>query len=53
MIAVIFEVWPAAGRKDDYLSIAASLRADLDRMLDAALEGLARLRAMQEAALGR
>lgn len=32
MIAVIFEVWPAPGRKDDYLSIAASLRADLDRM---------------------
>ena len=29
MIAVIFEVWPAAGRKDDYLGIAASLRADL------------------------
>jgi ribonuclease PH len=28
-------------------------RADLDRMLDAALEGLARLRAMQDAALGR
>ena len=32
MIAVIFEVWPAPGRKDDYLGIAASLRADLDRM---------------------
>lgn len=30
MIAVIFEVWPADGRKDDYLAIAASLRADLD-----------------------
>ena len=29
MIAVIFEVWPANGRKDDYLSIAASLRAEL------------------------
>ena len=29
MIAVIFEVWPADGRKDDYLGIAASLRADL------------------------
>ena len=29
MIAVIFEVWPAAGRKDDYLAIAASLRTDL------------------------
>jgi heme-degrading monooxygenase HmoA len=30
MIAVIFEVWPADGRKDDYLEIAAALRADLD-----------------------
>jgi heme-degrading monooxygenase HmoA len=29
MIAVIFEVWPADGRKDDYLDVAASLRADL------------------------
>jgi len=29
MIAVIFEVWPAAGRRDDYLAIAAALRADL------------------------
>jgi heme-degrading monooxygenase HmoA len=29
MIAVIFEVWPAQGRKDDYLGIAASLRDDL------------------------
>ena len=32
MIAVIFEVWPAHGRKDDYLAIAAALRADLDRI---------------------
>jgi heme-degrading monooxygenase HmoA len=32
MIAVIFEVWPTDGRKDDYLGIAASLRADLDRI---------------------
>jgi heme-degrading monooxygenase HmoA len=32
MIAVIFEVWPAHGRKDDYLVIAAALRADLDRI---------------------
>ena len=32
MIAVIFEVWPARGRKDDYLAIAAALRADLDRI---------------------
>lgn len=30
MIAVIFEVWPADGRKDEYLGIAASLRADLE-----------------------
>ena len=30
MIAVIFEVWPAAGRKDDYLGLAASLRRDLE-----------------------
>lgn len=30
MIAVIFEVWPAQGRKDDYLGIANALRADLD-----------------------
>jgi heme-degrading monooxygenase HmoA len=30
MIAVIFEVWPAAGRKDDYLGVATSLRGDLD-----------------------
>jgi heme-degrading monooxygenase HmoA len=32
MIAVIFEVWPAQGRKDDYLGIAAALHADLDRI---------------------
>src|SRR5436309_1296007 len=30
MIAVIFEVWPAEGRKDDYLQLAAMLRDDLD-----------------------
>ena len=29
MIAVIFEVWPADGRVNDYLAIAASLRTDL------------------------
>jgi heme-degrading monooxygenase HmoA len=29
MIAVIFEVWPAEGRKDDYLGLAATLRAEL------------------------
>jgi len=32
MIAVIFEVWPADRRKEDYLEIAASLRADLNRI---------------------
>ena len=32
MIAVIFEVWPAEGRKDDYLALAASLRDDLGRI---------------------
>lgn len=30
MIAVIFEVLPAAGRKSDYLEIAAELRPRLD-----------------------
>jgi heme-degrading monooxygenase HmoA len=29
MIAVIFEVSPAEGRRDEYLAIAASLREDL------------------------
>lgn len=32
MIAVIFEVWPADGRKQTYLAIAASLRAELQTM---------------------
>ncbi len=32
MIAVIFEVWPAQGRKDDYLGIATSLRDELTRI---------------------
>ena len=32
MIVVVFEVWPAEGRKDDYLAMAASLRADLERI---------------------
>jgi heme-degrading monooxygenase HmoA len=30
MIAVIFEVWPASGRKEDYLEIAAELRPRLE-----------------------
>jgi heme-degrading monooxygenase HmoA len=32
MIAVIFEVWPASGRKEDYLAIAARLKTDLEKM---------------------
>ena len=32
MIAVIFEVYPAHDRKQDYLDIAAALRDDLNRM---------------------
>ncbi len=32
MIAVIFEVVPAAGRKQDYLDIAASLRSELEKI---------------------
>src|SRR5687768_5825200 len=32
MIAVIFEVWPTSGRKDDYLAIAAALRTELATM---------------------
>lgn len=32
MIAVIFEVIPATGRKQDYLDIAASLRPELDKI---------------------
>ena len=31
MIIVAFEVWPASGRKDDYLGIAAALRGDLEQ----------------------
>ena len=32
MIAVIFEVWPADGRKRAYLDIAASLKPELERI---------------------
>ncbi len=32
MIAVIFEVWPADGRRQDYLDWAAALRRDLETM---------------------
>ena len=31
MIAIIFEVEPAQGREDDYLAIAAAMRAELER----------------------
>jgi len=32
MIAVIFEVEPADGRRDDYLALAAALRPELERI---------------------
>ncbi len=32
MIAVIFEAWPHAQRREDYLQMAAALRAELERM---------------------
>lgn len=32
MIAIIFEVWPAEGRRDEYMALAAALRADLARI---------------------
>ncbi len=32
MIAVIFEVWPAEGRMQQYLDLAAALRAELETM---------------------
>jgi heme-degrading monooxygenase HmoA len=32
MIAVIFEVWPADGRRQTYLDIAASLKPELERI---------------------
>lgn len=32
MIAIIFEVWPAAGRKQEYLDLAASLRPLLEQI---------------------
>jgi heme-degrading monooxygenase HmoA len=31
MIGVIFEVWPAEGGRDEYLEIAARLKADLEK----------------------
>ena len=32
MIAVIFEVWPATDKRDEYLALAASMRDELVRM---------------------
>jgi len=32
MIAVIFEVWPAAGRAGEYFDLAASLRSELEKI---------------------
>ncbi|HTP94814.1 MAG TPA: antibiotic biosynthesis monooxygenase [Burkholderiales bacterium] len=32
MIAVIFEVWPSEGRRQDYLDLAAALRPQLERI---------------------
>ena len=32
MIAVIFEVWPNSGRKQDYLNIAARLKPELEKI---------------------
>jgi heme-degrading monooxygenase HmoA len=32
MMAVIFEVWPASGRQEDYLRLAAALRAEVQQI---------------------
>jgi len=32
MIAIIFEVWPAPGRAQEYFDLAAALKADLERI---------------------
>jgi heme-degrading monooxygenase HmoA len=32
MMAVIFEVWPASGRRDDYLNMAAALRSEVEKI---------------------
>ena len=32
MIAIIFELWPAEGRAEDYFDLAAALKADLERI---------------------
>jgi len=31
MIGVVFEVWPAEGRRDEYLDIAASMKPELEK----------------------
>ena len=32
MIAILFELWPAEGRADDYFGLAAALKTDLERI---------------------
>ncbi len=32
MMTVIFEVWPAEGRKDDYLKMAAVLKSEVEQI---------------------
>lgn len=32
MMAVIFEVWPVKGRKDDYLNLAAALKSEVEQI---------------------
>jgi heme-degrading monooxygenase HmoA len=32
MIAIVFELWPEAGRSDDYFGLAAALKAELERI---------------------
>jgi heme-degrading monooxygenase HmoA len=32
VIAVIFEVWPSAGRAQEYLDLAAALKVDLEKI---------------------
>jgi heme-degrading monooxygenase HmoA len=32
MMTVIFEVWPAAGRRDEYLDLAAALRTEVTKI---------------------
>lgn len=32
MIAILFELWPAEGRADDYFALASALKSDLERI---------------------